>query len=162
MSRGSLATPPPRECIQTLLAVAQQQARRLKGISMWPNPTRQPQQHKHQDIRALAQVKQTPSKATHIHDMVAQCIFLTLYLAFLVEGLSFFLKDQKKSLGTMGACVLQTLGWKIAGVDLGPPKGVQGGQRVVFRVFFPKDKGDSREGFKPKKTQISHPKRCLF
>ena len=45
----------------------------------------------------------------------------------------------------MGACVLQTLGWKLAGVDLGPPKGVQAGQRVVFRVFFPKDKGDSRE-----------------
>ena len=70
--------------------------------------------------------------------MVAQCIFFTLYLTFLVEGLaaSFLLRDQKKSLGTMGACVLEMLGWKLAGVDLGPPKGVQGGQRVVFRVFF--------------------------
>ena len=37
-------------------------------ISMWPNPMAQPQQHqqhKHEDIRAPAQVKQTPSKATH-------------------------------------------------------------------------------------------------
>ena len=49
------------------------------------------------------------------------------------------------------------LGWKLAGVALGPPKGVQGGERVVFRVFFPKDKRDSREGFKPEKTQISKP-----